>query len=363
MKAAILANNQDTFVKPLAHSLKFMLSQLSVDSKIFYNGHKWLTNPDIFSYTNSIKKKIKETYCRFILSEQLKGYDFIVLVMNMPVSFMKNYIQNLSIIRKALEVPILNYDLHYLGSRGPWIDWILNGNPKHNIAPNSGYGLERFDYYLMLSVVNEFPMPKTPHPCSVIGVNLDDGSLYPEQNSDYIALVDFERKNFMPERQIQIEALEETNTEYFVLDRHYPMDEIRSIYRKSAMYFLAHRESFGLPICELQACGCYIFTPYAHWAGSHFIKDVYEAGEGQLTENFIVYNNDKEMLKRAIEKVKRDYKPRRVIANFQKNYPHYWRGDLKALSEVIKKIENGEINNSLHASYKPLNDTIVRKNE
>jgi hypothetical protein len=69
------------------------------------------------------------------------------------------------------------------------------------------------------------------------------------------------------------------------------------------------------------------------------------------------------MLKRAIEKVKRDYKPRRVIANFKKNYPHYWKGDLKALSEVIKKIENGEINKSLHATYKPLNDTIVRKIE
>ena len=367
MKIAILANNKTDFINPLARGLHSMLSKLNVDSDVLYDGHKWLTNPNHrtatgkINYTNLAKKIIKEIYCKTVFCRKLKKYDIIVAVINMPSSFLKTYMQNLDIIRKNLNTPIVNYDLHYLGTRGPWIDWILNGNPVHNILPGIGYGLERYDYYLMLSVVNEFPMPKAAHPCSVIGADLNDGTLFSEQNEKFIALLDFERKNFLPERKIQIEALEETNTDYLILDRKYTLDEIRSIYRKTAICFLAHRESFGLPICELQACGSYIFSPYEHWAGSHYIKDIYLPWEENLSSNFIIYNNEKELLKNEIIRIKRNYNPHKVIENFRNNYPHYWEGDLDKLSEFIKKVKAGEIHSQLHKEHMALNDTIIRK--
>ncbi len=344
-----------------------MLKKLNVDSDILYDGHKWLTNPNHrtpsgkVNYTNLSKKFIKEAYCKTVLIRRLKKYDLMVVIINLPCSFLKDYMQNLDIVRKHLNIPIVNYDNKYLGTRGPWIDSILNGNPAHNILPGRGYGLERYDYYIMVSVVNEFPMPTTKHPCSVIGIDLNDGSLYPEQNNRFIALVDFEQKNCLPERKIQIEALEETNTDYLVLDRQYTMDEIRSIYRKTAIYFLASRESFGLPICELQACGSYIFTPSTHWPGSHFIKDIYLPFEENLSSNFIIYNNSKELLIDEINRIKQNYNPYAVVDNFRKNYPHYWEGDLDKLNEFINKVRDGEIHSQLHIEHKKLNDTIIKK--
>jgi len=363
MKIAILANNHNSFIRPQTYGLQRLFNRIGIDSNIFFDGHRWLRDNSLYnkSFFDPIKRWLKQFYCKTIFVRRIKDFDVIVIVMNMPVSFSKQIVPNLEKLRNKIDVPIINYDNKYLGTRGPWIDWILNGNPIHLLEPGQGLGLERYDYYLAISVVNEFPMPKTAHPCSVIGIDLNDGTLYSEQNKKFIALIDFERKNFLPERKIQIEALEETDTDYIILNRSYSMEEIRSIYRKSSMYLLAHRESFGLPICELQACGSYILSPYKHWVGSHFIKDVYTAGEGALSSNFIIYNNDKEKLKNEIIKIKRNYNPQNVISNFRQNYPHYWEGDTDVLREFIDNVKNKTIHSQSHKEYKKLNNTIITK--
>ena len=133
--------------------------------------------------------------------------------------------------------------------------------------------------------------------CSVIGLDLDDGSLRPTPKDDFLALIDFERPSEMKERATQIAALEETKTPYVVLNGRYSISEIRKIYRQCSLYFVAFRESFGLPICELQACGAYVFTPYADWCPSHWIKpDLSAPGPGLLSPNFVVYDGDKDRL-------------------------------------------------------------------
>jgi hypothetical protein len=365
MKAAIIASDLDGFIKPFANGLQVMFDKIGVESDIFYKGLWWLTNPHRTSKSgklgpaDNVKKLVKSTYCKVVLANQLKKYDIVIIVKNMPASFLHKFFQNLEPLRTQINIPIINYDLHYLGSRGPWIKWILQGNPDHNILPGSGYGLERYDYYLMASVANEFPMPRVPHPCSIVGMHINDGSLYPDKNDKFIALVDFERKKFLPERQVQIDALEATDTEYIILDRHYTIDEIRSIYRRTAIYFVAHRESFGFPICETQACGNYIFTPYKHWVGSHYIKDVYLPWEENLSSNFIVYDNDRELLINEINRIKQTYNPQDVVSNFQENYPQLWEGDVSELKKFIDKVKNGEIHHELHLEHKALNDTII----
>ena len=97
---------------------------------------------------------------------------------------------------------------------------------------------------------------------------------------------------FENERAIQIQALEETNTSYYQLDRPMTIEEIRKIYRKSCIYFLSCDETFGLPIVELQLCGSYIGTSYKNWAPSHYIKkNVYEKLWPQLDKAFYQNQN------------------------------------------------------------------------
>lgn len=126
----------------------------------------------------------------------------------------------LETLRKAFpRTPIVNYDLFFLATRGPWARHLREGrNPYVNIGGN--FGLERYDWYLCASVVSEFPLPEGDWPFNLIGVNLDDGTLYPEEKHEFMALVDFERPDHMRERAIQIQALEETQTKYVVLHGH-----------------------------------------------------------------------------------------------------------------------------------------------
>ena len=153
--------------------------------------------------------------------------------------------------------------------------------------------------------------------------------MFPEKRKkgEFIALLDFERPFYMKERLIQLQALEETNTKYIVLNGHYSIQEIRQIYRKCSIYFLASHESFGLPICELQACGSYIFTPYLYWPIAHLIKENQHISEtGKLSPNFIVYDNDKTKLTEEMIKIKNFYDPQRVVDTFKSYDPHYFTG-------------------------------------
>jgi glycosyltransferase involved in cell wall biosynthesis len=212
----------------------------------------------------------------------------------------------------------------------------------------------------MASVVSKFPLPDCKHPYSLIGCNLNDGTLHLQDKDEFTALIDFRREKHIKEREIQIQALEETNTKYIILDGSYTIREIREIYRKCSIFFLAFRESFGLPIPELQACGSYIFIPYKDWTPAHYIKpDLRVAGEGELSSNFIVYNNDKEKLKNEINRIKRIYDPDVVFETFIKNHPQLFYGDIEELKTFVNKIKQKQIHTKLHNKHKFINDLII----
>ncbi len=174
----------------------------------------------------------------------------------------------------------------------------------------------------------------------------------PEAKSEFIALVDFEYASNMRERAVQIQALEESATKYMVLNGRYSIDAIRRIYRKTSIYFLASRESFGLPICELQACGSYVFTPDTHWCPSHWLKtDLAQEGPGELSPNFIVYHNDKDRLIREIQRIKTAYDPKTVVETFRRYHPQLFQGNEGELREFIQKVRTGVIHSSSHKDY------------
>lgn len=199
----------------------------------------------------------------------------------------------------------------------------------------------------------ELRLPPGPLPYSLIGLDLDDGSLYPDQQGKFSALVEFaqDRPDYLAYREVQLEALRRAGADYVVLDGSYSMDEIRAIYRRSSMYFLSSVESVGLPICELQACGSRIFMPDIYWASSHWISEsVYGPREPMLSSNLVVYENDPEVLAEHIRVEARTFDPASVRATFERVQPQLLHGDRAALAQFLERVEDGTIHARLHKS-------------
>jgi glycosyltransferase involved in cell wall biosynthesis len=193
----------------------------------------------------------------------------------------------------------------------------------------------------------------------IIGSKLTNKYLQPRQK-EFKALIDFKRKNYLPERKIQIQILKKLNIPFTILSKRYKYSEICKIYSEHSIYFLAHRESFGLPIVELQNCGCYIFTPHKRWAPSHYInKSIYSRGEGNLNNNFIVYNNDPDQLEKKIVEIKSNYLAKKVVKEFIKKNSNLYKGNLNNLSIFIKKLKSKKINYTSHQNYKKLEKHLL----
>jgi hypothetical protein len=214
--------------------------------------------------------------------------------------------------------------------------------------------MDRYDWYLAASVVSEIPVPPGQQPYSTVGVNIDDGSLFPEQKGEVKALIDFaqNRLNYPAFRKNQIAALERTGIPYRVLEGQFSREEIREIYRHTAMFFLAHRESFGLPICELQACGALIFTAKPEWPGAHWIKDdVTVPGPGRLSPNFLVYDDDIGKLTEQLEAVKSSFDAVKNLRTFRQYHPQLYRGDTVAFTDFLNRLDDRSINGATHRDH------------
>ncbi|MBX9659164.1 MAG: glycosyltransferase family 4 protein [Nitrospiraceae bacterium] len=364
MKIAILCNRENSYIKIMAEGLQRMLAEIRVEGEVFYDGlahleqlpspfmqyirapSKGLVAKKVFKYA------IKEMPSFYPFLKKLQQFDAVVVVKSVPEAFSGSFFHDATLRHYLPGIPIILYDLYYLPTRGLWGKWLKDGNKERHIAESQNWGLERYDWYLCASVVSECPLPKGPQPYSIIGLNLLDGSLSPDPKEEFQALVDFENRGDEYERALQIVALKETNTKYVVLSGRYSISEIRKIYRSSSIFFLAMRESFGLPICELQACGSYVFTPYSEWAPSHWLKkDLTQAGRGELPSNFIVYDNDKEVLMKEIARIKAVYDPKEVVNNFHRHHRHLSYGDTVELKRFIGMVESGEIHSKSHEQY------------
>lgn len=270
--------------------------------------------------------------------ETLVAYDAIVVVSHLPAAYMRYFLDD-SAVRKALGTrPVILYDLVYLPTRGGWSEALRDGNPSLGVPEGGHWGIERYDWHFCVSVVSETAFPTDPQPCSLIGLDLDDGSLFPEQ-TEFRALIDFERPEFTAERKVQLEAIDRAGIPCTQLNGQYSSAEIRAIYRKASVYFIAFRESFGLPICEVQACGGLVATPYSHWVPSHWIKeDLHQPGEGRLGSNFLVYENEVDRLTEMLIRAKDTWDPKTVRKTFLLEYPHYFRGDTASLEHAIRNV-------------------------
>lgn len=369
MKFVIFADKSYNYIKPVAIGLEKMLNEAGHETFLYNDGLFWLQkiNPlkllitDIYKLIQNIRHNNKNlfiyrfwnviTFYNKKRRKEISNCDCIIIVYNCPSVFYKTNIKRTEWLRKKFNKPIVNYDLHYLPNQG-WYKRIKESNPTN-------FGLERFDWYLTGSVVTEFALPKDiPQIYSLIGFDLRFNNLYPEQK-DFIALLDFPRNGYEKERELQIKALKETNTQFIELKGRYTTEEIRSIYRKTSLYFISFRESFGLPIIELQLCGSLIFTPYKEWLPAHFLnKNIYDKGNGNLGSNFVIYNQDINILKNNIYAAKSQFNANANILNFKHEYPFYYSGNINELKRFCNKISNGEINSSNHRRFEQYNQFI-----
>jgi glycosyltransferase involved in cell wall biosynthesis len=139
---------------------------------------------------------------------------------------------------------------------------------------------------------------------------------------------------------------------YIALEGSYTTAEIRQIYRESSIYFLASSEAFGLPICELQACGAKVFLPDPHWASSHWLgKDYFIEREPELSPNFVVYENDPHALSHRIREVADSINPAEVRATFERVQPELFHGDMSELTRFLEMIDSGAIHSRLHEQH------------
>ena len=370
MRIIILSDDTPTYLKPMALSLSRMFTRLGIDSEICYDGTRILNIRNNYKTIDLIKNFarrfvnffIKTKYTKHIhptlhefnsLCENIKNFDAVFVCAHMPYNLSNNFYQGIDLLRKKIKIPIIDYELCFLWATKSW--WYKKVSDQ---GVFSGFG--RFDHYVLISQMSDLPIKEKSHwPLTVIGGDFRDKELFPEQK-DFRALIDFDKKTKFKERTIQIKVLEELKIPYTILSGTYTHTELYRIFRKHSIYFLSMPENFGLPIVELQNCGCKVFIPKKYWASAHYInKDPYKKGDGDLNNNFVVYDNDPKILKEKIIDLKKKFSPKKIIDEFANKNQNFYSGNLLNLKKVLDEIKNNKINSMSRLDYNDLEKEII----
>ncbi len=352
----------------MADGLVRMLEDCGANARVHYDGIEQMMRLQSVSYSSarsfagSVSRLASNRRQMNGFLERMRGADLIVVVAHVPASFSVSALPNIETLRARLpDVPIVNYDLVYLPTLDSWSRVILK-NEKTKLAAEDLrilekgiFGMERYDWYLLASVGTYIPLQPGAHPYSRIGIDLDDGRLYPDQDGEFEVLVDFEqpRGQYPKFREIQLEALRTSGVKYRVLEGSYTRDEMLAVFRRSAVLMLAHAESFGLPICEAQACGALIFTPDLYWTTAHWLgTDYYSKREPNCSSNFVLYENDPVLLAERLKAAAANFNPDLVRKTFIETQPEMLRGDRAELANFLSKVQSGEIHAGLHPSHR-----------
>jgi hypothetical protein len=363
MKIAILSRPGISFVPVLTSSLVQMLQRLGVEARVFTLGDLALSESFLARMRERPRRivaaavrSVSGALLRPLLSEVLTC-DAIVFVSSAPKAFLRNCYCAVEgwLRQRAPQVPIILYSAEYHAANN-WFTWLARGNPQRNL-PAGQWGLERYDWYLCCRAATIFPLPEGENPVTEIGLHLDDGTLRCRQNGAFEALLDFPRDLEGRERAMQRDVLRELGIPYRELRGHHRLSDIRRIYAQTALYFVSCLESFGIPICETQACGNKVVIPSRRWCSAHWqnMRQL-RAGvyDGSLPENFVVYDRDRERLKRQLQGLRESYDPQQTRAAFLRDTPQYFYGNLENLRCFLEKLANREITGRSHERWKDL---------
>lgn len=161
LRAAILANDRASFVRPIAEGLHRILADCGADSRIHYDGlHKlgiptsidW-SSPRSTASTSLRLLRHRREFDEFV--DNIRNSDVVIVVAHVPASFSRVGLANIELLRELLPaMPIVNYDLVYLPTVDKWGRAILNAEDTGLTgADMSGlergnFGMDRYDWYL-----------------------------------------------------------------------------------------------------------------------------------------------------------------------------------------------------------------------
>lgn len=267
------------------------------------------------------------------LFASLKNKDAIIICDWTPNGFYR-FTYNIEKLKEIIKnVPILYYAVQFLENSPTIIEKLTSGN--HALK-------NRYDWHLTVSSVTELRGTPAP-PWNQIGMYLKSTGLKPVIKKEFLAIVDFLRPGYENYRESQIRVLKDLNIKYISLEKKYSLEEIREIYKQSAINFIQFPEAFGLPIAECLACGSYIGTPDSAWPMAWRLDEKLEVhGPGTLPACFLVYSGEED-LKQQLKVIRDNYNlkdsPQHVFEIFFENYPTFYEGHMESLKDVLMRIK------------------------
>lgn len=343
MKVAILSRPGDCFPNIISIGLSGMLTELGVDHKIFYDAIPFLMR--ILPFSQKPKRWANNFHYRVYnklkyykedkkLLKELAEYDLIILSECLPNAFWKNYLAIETLRSKLSNKPVI-----------PYLDAYIDNAPIHQEMwfDNDDHNGTRYDYHLCPTELTELKN-KNKTNWAAIGINISPSGLKPVKKDEFIAVIDFLQPGYEAYRDQQIKVLNELGIKTIILQGRYPMQEIRKIYQKASIFFLAFPETYGLPIAECFACGTYVFTPNAAWPMSWRLEEYpMPWAAGTLPDCFRVYNDEKD-LRNQIILLREGYDPNQTPLEVHETFLRYYRkqyyGDINALRNVLNKYAN-----------------------
>jgi hypothetical protein len=340
---AILFQDERSFGPTLANSLSRILKATGAHTQLIADPLRYIPSNNIHISKKNLIEKIKDSYSLKKLRHSLQRCDAICIVKPIPAAFEKAFPAE-AIRTLNPRVPLILVSNYYLELMPYWKNALQFGDVNLKISPATCCGIDRYDWYFATSLATHEAMPPGPHRCTEVGLNLLTDDLTAGEQTEFLALLDFERQNESHTRDIARLALREAGVKYIELRGTYSISDIRRIYRQTSLYFLACYESFGLPIAEVQACGNYVLSPNPTWCHAHSIKPSLDTSElGEFTNNFVFYENTVSRLVEIIKTLRELHDPQQIRLEQIRKHPKLIVGNISGVAEFIDRLRKGAV--------------------
>jgi hypothetical protein len=366
VKIAVLSDQRDSYPKPMGRGLARMLRAAGAEPLLLENGLDALPQtadrrPRPVGREARLRawlKRLRQQLAYRRLRRQLAGVDAVIVVNHLPAAYHAHFFADARLRRDLPRLPVLLYDLIYLGTDPFWSTRLAGRESDPRMPAGEHRGLDRYDHHLCVTEVNGEPLFPGTEDFSRIGLCLEDPTLHVQSNPEFCALIDFEQPAHLRERAVQVAACVEAGVPFRVLHGRYRTEEIRAEYRACGVYFLAHLESFGLPIAEVQACGASVLTPDLSWCRPHHLTRGARTPD-LLPDNIHCYEHDQPTLVRMLRQLRESHDPHRIRQRFLEQQPAFYHGDPQALASVVSRIASGELHAGSHRRYPDLRTMLA----
>ena len=344
-RVAILVRSGNHSPMILAQSLNSMLSRMGCPSEII-PGVEGIFRRKLPLFVRSryqhigrhrrLLEKLRFYQQDAKLIGRLRHFTHFILAETIPNAYWRHCYALEHLQRWTGSQPLALYEVFFL-SAAPEIRKELEANGDHLN--------DRFDYHFAVTESSYIRIVPGPNE-AVIGLDLaNTSSLSPRPKHGFVALMDFPHPGFEEERASQLRVLRSLGIPTIILEGKYTIEEIRSHYQEASVMFLQKYESFGLPIAECLAAGCYIFTPDPALPMAFRQEPNPQPYKGGvLPAIFRVYSSESELraeLKRIQSHFDAALTPLSIFREFTALYPHFYYGNPEPLLPALAQMQRG----------------------